>query len=317
MFWILIFISIFIIIFFILSIIGLSYNKTPKLTLVPDFSTDTTDNHSRTLCLKQKVNCYNDDDCDRMCMEKNNIQMVCQKLNNNTTYEYIFKFAKNQNSIKKGNENVNSVTQITIPVKDKNNKLVLFNNIRESKFIYINFKPDDDVNYNYNFICYSITNSQLNDSNIIIDISFFKNLTTIKNISDKEAIDIKIIDIDTQSEEGVCAPANKNELPKCDITKGGMLVWSGWTQPEADMGWQCICNYPAFASGEGCSKINANVCIGGKLDWKENQLPTEATCTCDKDMTEIRDYRGVPYCVPSEKVGWYTNYFQTNGDIIN
>ena len=312
MFWILIIISIFIILFFILSMIGLTYNKTPSLTLVPDLTTDTKDNHSRTICQKQKVKCYNKDDCDRMCMD--NIEMDCIKLDNNITNEYIYKFT-NQNSI--NNNNVNSVTQITIPIKDKNNKLVLFNNIHESKFIYVNFKPSDTINYNSNFISYSITNSQINDINIIIDVSFFKNLTTIKDISNIKDFDIKIIEIDTTSGEGVCAPIKTKGLPKCDTTKGGMLVWTGWTQPEADMEWQCICNYPAFASGDGCSKINSNVCIGGQFDWEKNQLPTEATCTCNTGMTEIRDYRGVPYCVPSEKVGWYTNYFQTNGDIIN
>ncbi len=316
MFWILIFISVFIIIFFILSIIGLTYNKTPKITLVPDFSTDTSDNHSRTYCKKQKVKCYNPDDCKRMCMDDE--VMTCQKLNNNITDEYIFQFARDTIPLKKNDNNsLTSLSQITLPDRDKNNKIVLFNTIHESKFIYINFKPSDTINYNSNFICYSIISSQINNSNIIVDTKFFKNFSNIQNIVDDKDIDVKIINIDYNSGEGVCAPINVSGIPSCDTNKGGMLVWSGWTQPEADMEWQCICNYPAFASDKGCSKINSNVCIGGKFDWENGQLPTEGTCTCNTGMTEIRDYRGVPYCVPSEKVDWYTNYFRTNGDIIN
>ena len=238
-------------------------------------TTDTSENHSRTLCAKQKVKCKNKDDCKKMCMDVN--EMDCVKLNNNKTVEYIFSFVRNTVSLKNNIDNsLNSLTQITLPVKDKDNKIVLFNTISDSKFIYVNFKPSDTVNYNTNFVCYSIENSKINDTNMVIDISFFKNLTTTKNIFQDQNIDIKIINIDTESGEGVCIQENITKLPDCDTTKGGMLVWSGWTEPEAEMEWQCICNYPAFASGEGCSKVNSNVCIGGTFEWEKNQITGEA-----------------------------------------
>ena len=83
------------------------------------------------------------------------------------------------------------------------------------------------------------------------------------------------------------------------------------------MEWDCFCRYPAFSNGPDCGVINPNVCSGGKFDWNKKQLPTEASCTCDPNtQTELRDYRGVPYCVPKEFEKWYTNYFTMEGNLI-
>jgi len=317
MFWIVITFVTIISILFILSFIGVTYNKKTGLTTLSSLKTGS----FTTKCSQEKVNCVNDDDCKKKCLEAGNQEYKCQPIVSNKAIPSIFSLLKD--SIKftfddTNNKFANNINTITTPLKDKNSKDILFYELQKTTVIYINFKPSDSLNYDYNFIPYSILNSQITESNIIVNVKIKSNPNNITNINfnNETNIDIKWVNIEVQSTEKVCVQDTDKGLPPCNIDYGGMYTWSGWTQPTGDMKWDCICNYPAFASGPECT-INSYICAGGTFDWKPNQLPTEAKCTCNPGLTEVKDYRGVSYCVPSDQINWYTNYFKTNGDIIN
>ena len=120
-----------------------------------------------------------------------------------------------------------------------------------------------------------------------------------------KCIELKVNNKDYGNTKKVCALA-KAEM-KCNTQYGGLPVWSGWTNPDR-MEWDCLCMYPNYAGGESCSKINPNICNGGKgFEWNANDGPPEKTgiCTCVDGQEKIIDENGIPICVEKGKGLWY------------
>lgn len=309
-----------IIVLFSLSFIGLSYKK-PKTSLIDLVSVG----NNPVNCSQNKVKCFTPEECTTKCSDI--IEMDCVKPDNNeiTTYIYTFKITPdiNNGSIRLDNpvDSIDKLTKFTISINDKNNKnvdfnsLILYNSNNFINTLYLNFKPEDTINFNNNFVSYNISKPYplLSDKDISFNVQFkgSPNFFKVNNEIAIKWVNIRPIN----SQEGVCVPSQSTKIPDCNKKNGGMLVWTGWTNPDV-MEWTCICQYPDFASGPTCETINPNVCKGGTFNWKDNQLPTDAECSCDKDNILVKDYRGVPYCIPKDEQRWYTNYFLPNGDII-
>jgi hypothetical protein len=113
----------------------------------------------------------------------------------------------------------------------------------------------------------------------------------------------------------VCAPAAA--IDNCDVSHGGIKVWSGWTDASR-MEWDCLCSYPNYAASTECDGntcnntcgINPGICQGGVFDWdltKKSQSPSSDLCTCPTGKTKILSQSGgIPYCVDSNMAQFYS-----------
>jgi hypothetical protein len=328
MIWILIIIFTVIFFLFILAFVGL--NNINKQT--PDKKRALKVNSllpNKTLkCLNTKVMCDNTEQCEDKCGDmigNKYLPTKCVKIREPIIKEYSYIFSKNKVVItfSHDSKNIINVNSIKIPLTDKNGENINTESLKITPTVYINFKYStgdenvDILNANYgNFVGY--IKDQVNISNTEVNISLtFKILNFVYDISQEDEYDIAIkwYTINSYKEQGYCLSPNAEELPPCNTQKGGVLTWTGWTNPDAAT-WSCICRYPAFSNGGDCGQLNPNVCAGGNFEWIENQLPTDGKCTCNKGNELVKDYRGVPYCVPSEYKKWYTTYFTPTGDII-
>lgn len=129
-----------------------------------------------------------------------------------------------------------------------------------------------------------------------------------------------------------CLPANAKQ-DVCDLTKGGMLTYEGWSGDTESASFQCVCGFPNYASvsktvddGKGnitttrCADYNADVCAGGTFLWdiSMNEPPSAKHCTCTAPNIKMvsRD-GGKPICInpsyvsvdASKGPNWYTNYY--------
>lgn len=110
----------------------------------------------------------------------------------------------------------------------------------------------------------------------------------------------------------VCAPSNAKM--NCNKEHGGLLSWAGWGGSGIDlMEWDCICSYPAYASTEGCSSINPDICTGGEFNWDitkniNNGDPSHENCKCPEGTTKmVSNIGGRPICVKSDIKNWYSD----------
>lgn len=95
-----------------------------------------------------------------------------------------------------------------------------------------------------------------------------------------------------EEDEYYCLP----ELPDktvCNTSNGGIPVWSGWGETES-MGWKCLCMFPEYFGGPGCS-INPGVCsVSGQnlMDFDYDKLgrrPLPSDCKLSKKNSEGKD----------------------------
>jgi hypothetical protein len=316
MIWMLIIIFIVIFFLFMLAFIGLNNRnkQTPdkKGALVVNSSLP-----NSLECAKNKVTCNNSEQCNSKCTD--NVELECVKIQDPTVKEYSYIFSKNMpiEYLNDSSKSVTNVKNITIPSIDNNGKKVNVDTLKGISTIYINFKYSKDdqetniINANYgNFISYIKGEQDQNIINLTYKIS-----DNVYDISQKGDIAIKWYNINVDNIQGYCVPKTINAIPPCNAQKGGVLTWTGWTNPNAGS-WSCICRYPAFSNGGDCGQLNPNVCAGGTFVWNSYELPTDGKCTCNEGNELVKDYRGVPYCVPSEYKKWYTTYFTPTGDII-
>lgn len=97
-----------------------------------------------------------------------------------------------------------------------------------------------------------------------------------------------------------CLPKTADQ--PCNTELGGQWVWTGW----ADSGnkeWECLCTYPEIAGNKGCTKLNPNVCKGGKYRFSKNSTtgPVPEDCECPTDTIRIVTEGNVPMCIKKNK----------------
>jgi hypothetical protein len=324
--WILIILVIIIIFLFLLAYEGLKNSNN----IPPSNNTDTDIKLSalpRLECTKNKVTCdvtttSKSVDCSNKCSE-NEEELICQPIDEYIPKEYSYTFRKQEIAVLyKGDKNVSNVTSITIPLKDKDgNDVKDISTLNDTTSIYINFKPtinngeENILNGQYgDFVDYDKNSYVVKRDEGITTINISYKASNDKyNITDDGDVIIKWFNIKKETNK-YCVP-KKPDL-NCDITKGGILTWTGWSNPN-NMGWSCVCRYPAFYNGNDCGQKNPNVCSGGTFTWNDPKVPpTNVSCQCKSGDTLVRDYRGVPYCVDQNLQPWYTSYFTPEGTII-
>lgn len=114
-----------------------------------------------------------------------------------------------------------------------------------------------------------------------------------------------------------CIPAKAKV--ECNISKGGIPVYTGWSNPERAE-FDCLCSYPLYASsqvydsqGRALSppcQLNPGVCEGGTFEWdltRKIEEPHAGLCKCPEGKTLVIDEEkgGIPRCVPSSFSNFY------------
>jgi len=121
-----------------------------------------------------------------------------------------------------------------------------------------------------------------------------------------------------------CVP--EKAVMNCNIAHGAIPVFAGWSGSDR-MEFDCMCAYPLWASSNTCNKdtgkctgsceLNPDVCMGGTFDWdltQRSQEPEAGLCTCPEGTEMIIDYNaGLPKCVPTDKLAWYSDLDLTTG----
>jgi hypothetical protein len=323
MIWMNVIIFLIIVFFFIISYIGIySKNQVDNRSVQPSGSlkVNTLLPEKSISCLKSKVSCDFDGDC-FACNDTET--MKCVTIREQDVKEYSYRFKKSDVTITYDgdNKNVKNVKGIKIPNKSIDNKNIDIKDLNNIDIIYIDYKfydstiETDILNGNYgNFISYKFNSPKINGDFITIDNIYFNRSNVVYDVPADGDVVIKWFQI-RYNNKGYCLKAADEVLPDCVKENGGLLTWTGWTNPES-MSWSCLCRYPTFFNGSDCSKLNPNVCMGGTFIVEQRKAPVEGICKCPNGKELIKDYRGVPYCVDPQLKNWYTTYFDTSGDII-
>lgn len=92
----------------------------------------------------------------------------------------------------------------------------------------------------------------------------------------------------------------------CDKTKGGVLLWSGYSGSER-MSFECACAHPDYYSEHGCSQLNPHICAGGVYSYTDPNLPPDlkpagaGSCQCPAGSVPYeRNLDNTPFCVKKE-----------------
>lgn len=117
-----------------------------------------------------------------------------------------------------------------------------------------------------------------------------------------------------------CVPAKATM--SCNVANGGIPVFSGWSSGD-DMSFDCLCSYPLWAAGRTCTvnddgnyscvgscELNPGICSGGTFNWdltKNAVEPVASLCECADGDALLIDTSGLPRCVPSQNVGFYSD----------
>lgn len=100
------------------------------------------------------------------------------------------------------------------------------------------------------------------------------------------------------AQKSYCLPV-KPQRP-CNEKLGGIWTWTGWSDENVKE-WDCLCTYPEIAGGNGCQRLNGNVCKGGTYNYdarNATQGPKPSNCKCGENDQLIVTESGVPLCVP-------------------
>ena len=116
---------------------------------------------------------------------------------------------------------------------------------------------------------------------------------------DKDVFDITCKKL--SSGKKYCLP--RKPTKPCNQKLGGVWTWSGWADTNTKE-WECMCTLPEIAGNIGCTKLNPNVCKGGKYNYsaigsKRGPLPSD--CICPENTFQIVTENNVPMCIPKSE----------------
>lgn len=125
---------------------------------------------------------------------------------------------------------------------------------------------------------------------------------------------IKSNDATTEyNKESICVTkdTHDNVSGTCNFKNGGRLAWTGAGDQQE---WSCICNWPQYAGGENCEKINPGVCgstEAGTFEWDGTmQIPEDGICECNDGFTLMRSLEGkAQICVKKGNETYYKDLY--------
>ncbi len=125
----------------------------------------------------------------------------------------------------------------------------------------------------------------------------------------------------TLANKKVCAP--RQAIMRCGKTLGGVLTWSGWGNADRQE-WNCLCQFPTYASNNNCTEFNAGVCSAydsaaqkftSGYNWNVSMgRPELGNCTCPSGTTRQTSVTNqIQRCVPNTLSGLYSDLQTSTG----
>jgi len=119
----------------------------------------------------------------------------------------------------------------------------------------------------------------------------------------------------------VCAP--RKAIMRCGQNLGGMLTWSGWADADR-MEWDCLCQFPSYASNKNCTEFNSGICSAYDPSSKKTKSfynwnvsmgrPELGTCSCPQGYTRQTSLTNqIQRCVPNNLMGLYQDLNSSSG----
>jgi hypothetical protein len=119
----------------------------------------------------------------------------------------------------------------------------------------------------------------------------------------------------------VCAP--REAVMRCGKNLGGVMTWSGWGGVDRQE-WNCLCQFPAYASTNNCSDFNAGVCSAydatqkkfkSGYNWNVSMgRPELGSCTCPVGTQRQTSFiNQMQRCVPTPLTGLYADLQTSTG----
>lgn len=116
----------------------------------------------------------------------------------------------------------------------------------------------------------------------------------------------------TKSGQKYCLPASTEV--KCNLKHGGVPVWTGWGDTNR-MEWDCMCMFPDYFGGNGCTQTPGVCELGGKSfmkdrDYSQGEAPGISDCVLPDELKnqgysiyERED--GTPIIIQSGRANFY------------
>ena len=86
-----------------------------------------------------------------------------------------------------------------------------------------------------------------------------------------------------------CLPEKTAKTYTCNTNTGGVPVWTGWGSTNR-MEWDCMCLYPQFFGGPGCSQTPGVCELDGdsymQYDFSLGRPPQYSDCVLPKNLTD-------------------------------
>jgi hypothetical protein len=119
----------------------------------------------------------------------------------------------------------------------------------------------------------------------------------------------------------VCAP--RQAIMRCGRTLGGVLTWSGWADADR-MEWNCLCQFPSYASNQNCTQFNSGICSAYDPSTKTTKSfynwnvamgrPELGSCTCPNGYSrQTVSSNQMQRCVPNKLTGLYQDLATSEG----
>jgi len=119
----------------------------------------------------------------------------------------------------------------------------------------------------------------------------------------------------TIPDKKVCAP--RQAVMRCGKNLGGVMTWSGWGGADRQE-WNCLCQFPAYASNNNCTEFNAGVCSAydstqkkftSGYNWNVSMgRPELGNCTCPPGtVRQTSVINQMQRCVPAALNGLYSD----------
>lgn len=123
------------------------------------------------------------------------------------------------------------------------------------------------------------------------------------------------------SQKKVCAI--RDAVMQCGTNLGGVLTWSGWADANR-MDWECLCQFPGYASNSNCREFNAGICSAynpatqktqSNYNWNVSMgRPELGSCACPTGTTrQTSNVNQMQRCVPNTLVGLYKDLHTSDG----
>jgi hypothetical protein len=144
-----------------------------------------------------------------------------------------------------------------------------------------------------------------------------------------QGVDMACVALSDPSSRTDTAPSNnkvcaiREAAIRCGRDLGGVLTWSGWADADR-MDWDCLCQFPGYASNSNCREFNSGICstydpntqkTKSHYNWNVSMgRPELGSCSCPNGfIRQTSVVNQMQRCVPNALTGLYKDLLTSDG----